>query len=76
MAKNPASKTGTSPMMTPEQLRKQAQWFRDQGLARTAELADLAAAAQEQGDQDGFTPEEIAEITEFSPEEMAEITKQ
>ena len=53
------------PMMTPEQLRKQAEWFKTQqgeDAQRAAELAELAANAQEKRDQE-FTPEEIVEIT-------------
>jgi hypothetical protein len=48
--------------MTPEELRKQAEWFRAHGRTRTAELAEMAAAAQERSAEE-FTPEEVAEIT-------------
>jgi hypothetical protein len=49
--------------MTPEQLRQQAEWYRARGMTRTAELAEMAAKAQERSGGD-FTPQEMAEITE------------
>jgi len=56
------------PMLTPAELRKQAEWFRARGMTRTAELAEMAARAQERADSE-FAAEEIAAITGASLEE-------
>jgi hypothetical protein len=59
------------PMLTPAELRKQAVWLKTLPGAkaqRAAELAELAARAQERADSE-FTAEEIAAITGASLEE-------
>ena len=53
------------PMLTPDELRRQAEYFRKrpgENAQRTAELAEMAACAQERP-RNEFTPEEVAEIT-------------
>jgi hypothetical protein len=53
-------------MMTFDELRKQAEWFRARGMTRTAELAEMAAAAQERTAAE-FTLEEMAAIQSAGP---------
>jgi hypothetical protein len=52
-------------MLTPDELRRQAEYFRKrpgENAKRTAELAEMAAHAQERHDNE-FTPEETKAIT-------------